>query len=227
MTVTWDTVTIFAGTTLTNGNKKATSAGGTGEMKVRSSIAILSTDKVYFEIDYDSFSSNVGAGICTASFAFTNPPDTYPGDSTDSGAYWSHGHLYQNGFLDMVTSMPLFSASQRLAFAVDGPHGKWYAKRVADTNWNNTVGADPATNTSGVAVPSTGGTSFYVLGYAWPGVVNLYALNSEFTGTVPSGFTALDAGPVSFTPNLINLPNPLPLKLTNFAGAGSMRDRGF
>lgn len=147
-----------------------------------------STGKRYFEVTVDTFAGgNNGIGICQTNGV------TYPNlgaQATDAAMVYPSGNIWIAGSSSGhgLGSVP---SGHVVGIAVDlSAHLIWFKDITAGTNWNGTVGADPATGTSGLTIQSGTFVPAVVFTQFSSAQATYNFGASGFTGSVPSGFAS-------------------------------------
>lgn len=186
---TYDPLKKAAGVTLTNGNMTAERTGGANWQNVQS-VTGKSTGKYYWEWRLDALNgeNNNEPGISDSTFDL----NTYPGETPISiGWQSSNGRRYLNwggGFSNPVYGSPWYTIGDVVGMAVDfDANIGWYSLNGA---WQ--VSGNPAAGTNGFGLP--GGVTWYINGglYSSPMQHTLRTSVSEFSYTMPSGFSIWD-----------------------------------
>lgn len=178
--------------TLSGGDLVVTNTGsGVIEMGARVADALGKTSgKFYFETTLTSWftgGSIAMGGIGTITSLFANIQNNgTTGDvlHTSGGQIWSVGGVGAN--------LGTRANGNVAGFAVDMDNRQFWACVAPSGNWNNDAGADPATNTGGIAIPSGTMVPFVTFGGASTGPGNIVTANfglSSFVRAVPAGFT--------------------------------------
>lgn len=154
-----------------------------------------STGKFYIEGTFTTIvptNLDMGIGFGTTTSTFTGMGG---GSGVTGGIFFQNlGTIYANGTFS-GDSLGSRSSGDVIGVAVDLTNHLIWFKLVSGTpsNWNGTVGADPATGTGGVTIPS--GTYIPFVTFGGSGATNGSVLTvnlgaSAFTGTVPTGYTS-------------------------------------
>ena len=184
-TTTWNPSDKNAAITLSNGNLTYSGANN-ADAGVRS-IASRSSGKYYWELTLDAFQNGVAifAGIASASWGLD-----HMSSSAQSIGWRDNGKVQQDGS-DLAT-IESWSGGTVLGFALDLDNAKiWFRKDGG--NWNNDAGANPATNTNGIAVSGLTGAVYAGgdVGLVGGGATTTITANfgaTAFAQTAPSGF---------------------------------------
>jgi len=189
---TWNPYDKSAGITLSNSNFTAT-ASTSGDMAVRS-FNSFTTGKHYFEVTLGATytGGDTGPGICTAAANI----NTFGVNATLGFIVYPSGNIYYNGSLTGIATGAL-TTNDVLQFAVDLVNKRiWVRINRGGTlfNWNGTVGADPATNTSGFDISAVfGSAAAYPVQAFGPSASGSTSTanfgGSAFASAPPSGFT--------------------------------------
>ncbi len=197
--VTWDPATVAA-VNLSGGNLVGTNTGTTSANQGMHTPFVngKASGKFYHEITFTTAASttgsNYGSGVGREDSTFTS----MGGSSQVGSMVYKSGNMWINNSNSGKT-FGARAAGDVIGVATDIDNGKIYYKVVSGTpsNWNATVGADPATNTGGLALPSIAGghklsifSTFGGIGGVASDVQTLNPGSSPFVGAVPSGFTA-------------------------------------
>lgn len=178
--VTWAPLDIGANVTLSGGNKTATKDTSAGYVSGRAQTARL-TGKHYFEVRLDALPSGDAAiGVANSAESISN----WLGATANSWGYWVSGNRYNSG--SAISGYASFGAGDVIGVAVDLDADKmWWSK---NGTWQG--GGDPAAGTSpgysNVAGDVFPAFSLYAVGCAQ----TIRTALSEFSGSVPSGFSA-------------------------------------
>jgi hypothetical protein len=192
-TAAWDPTTA-ASVTLSGGNLVSSNTSNAAvSVGVRVATAMgKTTGKYYFEQTMTTVTGGLGADAGVGVGTVTSTIAGIAGNAT-AGAltYYQSGATYANGVITGF-SMGAGAAGQTIGVAVDLDNRKVWFRKGAAGLWNNTVGADPATNVGGVTLVAgtivpwqtfgNGGTTGHVM------TTNFGA--SVFVGAAPSGFLA-------------------------------------
>jgi hypothetical protein len=185
--VTFDTGHCGSSMTLSNGNLTATVGASTNGCRAT---ALTTSGKVYYEFHITAApNGNSGLGMGDASAPLNSVPST--------------AHMavcFQSGAMEINSSnpgnCPTWANGSYVYVAVDySAHRIWVANSAAASTWNAGGSANPATGVGGYdisGIDGSGGYGYYE-GQSTNEVVVLNAGASGFNGTVPSGFSALQA----------------------------------
>jgi len=191
---TWNPADKGANVTLSSGNLDALDTGG-GWNTVRSTIS-ESSGLYCFESkivqNNGGGTGGWGIGIANASQATNN----YLGSTANSiGYYPSNGQVYLNG--GVLTTIMGIGAGNFVEACVDYTNKAIWFRQAPGGYWNNSVSADPASNTGGISITSViaGPVAWYP---AWDGGQNKGEALANFgvsplEGSLPSGFSTFDA----------------------------------
>lgn len=186
--VTWNPLDKHSSIVLSGGDKIATKTGTTLQTSVRGTVS-RSSGKYYLEFVPVRGTAAASVGIGTASATLSN----YVGNDANAvGMGVSNGIVRVN--VTSIGTGPTHVDGDIVHLAVDlTAELIWF--RVNNGNWNANGSADPATGVGGFSFATTvdGGAYFPMATVSVAGNSNtLRASASEFTGTVPSGFSAWD-----------------------------------
>jgi len=228
---TWNPFDKAANVTLSGGNYIAT-ASTSGDMAVRANVS-FSTGKHYFEITTGAAYGNAGTGDTGIGIA-TGAANINTVGQTTLGAWliYPSGNIYYNGSVQGI-AIGAVSAGDTVEVAVDLGNKRIWARKNhlgALGNWNGTVGADPATNTSGFDISSlfTSAAAFPTVSFG-PTTTTSMTANfglSAFLNAAPSGFTGW-CGTVSITTwNISDKSANITLSNGNLTGAATSSSNG-
>lgn len=179
------------GWTLSNSNKTAALSTISSGTHFTNITAVALSGKTYWEVDCSAKADNaVGAALGVfrdTSTGFTNSPSA----AIDLGGGFcgvSDG-LYINGTFTSGASGYVYALGDRIGIAFDASTRKiWFRKNGV---WNG----DPAAGTGEAGTVGSGtfypGVDIYTCGGGTrSATANLYPQSSDFTGSIPSGFSA-------------------------------------
>lgn len=191
---TWDSATATA-VTLSGGDLVASNTGTTSANQ-GAHVAFAdakTTGKYYFEVTFTTLTAGgnrgIGVGSTTSTFTGMGGPSALNGGDT---VYAGSGNIYSNG-AGSGKSLGARAAGNVIAVAIDLDNRFIWFRVAPSGDWNNTAGADPATNTGGIGHPAGAMVPFCMFGGASGTAGNVFTANfgdSAFVGTVPSGYTA-------------------------------------
>jgi hypothetical protein len=192
--ITFDPATVTA-TTLSLGNLQATNTGTTSADQGAHTLTSSgkSSGKYYYEMSYTlaTAGANVGVGVGTTASTYTAQ-----GGGAGGMMFSGTGNIYTNSIFS-TKSISGRSTADVVAVAVDITNLKIWFKVAFGSgsggDWNNTVGADPATNTGGLAIPAGTYIPFVVFGGTSGAAGGKWYANfgnTNFILAVPSGFTS-------------------------------------
>jgi len=154
----------------------------------------FSSGKHYFEITIGATytGGDTGPGICTSAANI----NTVGVNATQGFIVYPSGNIYYNGSVQGIATGAI-ATNDVLQFAVDLTNKRiWVRINRGGTlfNWNGTVGADPATNTSGFDISSlftsNAAYPFQAFGPSASGSTSTANFGgSAFASSPPSGFT--------------------------------------
>lgn len=167
--------------TVSGGNLTATHSTTTSNSGVRST-ALKSSGKYYFEA---TFGATNGTNDCVALMTWAATYANIVTNSTNAVTLYAtaNGLIWTNGGDSGKTLGSNIVAGDVIAVAVDLDNAKiWFRNNHGGSigNWNGDPTADPATNTNGVAIPTTAAVS--------PAVG--FGGNSGVTGQIGDNITA-------------------------------------
>lgn len=182
---TWNPSDKTAGVTLSGSNLIGTfSAVGLQQCR---SVDYQVTGKFYWEYTFTNATNNA-CGIARGSVSGLG---TAVATSVGAAFVNSAGSLNVDGA--GVAALGAISNGNVVCFALDLDNRLIWVRLGAAGNWNNTVGANPATLTGGLAIPFGGGVPAYCVmsgNNANPsGAITANFGDSAFTGTAPGGAT--------------------------------------
>jgi hypothetical protein len=173
---TWNPADIGADITLSNGNKTATRASGTGDSSVRGT---LSNTAGYFEVTV-TVAGNPVIGLDIGTLALND----FPGDNPTSVGYASSGAVFNNagsigGTFASYTTGDVIGVCQKADKIYFSKNGTWQN------------GADPSAGTGGITPSGSMTTVFPIIDVSAVGAAGeLNTGGSAFSGTLPTGVAA-------------------------------------
>lgn len=177
----WDsTLTASGQLVYSNSDRTVTATSPSGARYGRALVGKAS-GKWYFKATLTGAATGRGLGIGTSVVGGNT------GGTTGTTRWWWTG---ATAFTDsanqsMSTNLGTADGDYEVAFDLDADL-IWF--KGAGIDWNNTVGADPATGTGGLSIVDVAGATIYPI----VGLPNSNGSLATFiTGTPPSGFTAL------------------------------------
>jgi len=184
----WNTADKSANVTLTNASLTA-SASSASNCAVRGT-ASKATGKYYFEVTSTGTISASGIGLATAA-ANLSTAQTAVGPIVFVNA--TNGIIFLNGgSIGGVTNTPPAASGDVTLIAVDLTLQRIWFRRN-NTLWNNSVPADPATNTGGLDISSVFGAAaaFPLVTFGSTGLNHTANFGaSAFAFAAPAGFTS-------------------------------------
>ena len=177
---------VFSNHNLTVINDYGTSTNTSGAVR---STTNRTSGKYYFEVTADAVTTpgfpEFGVGRSTSSLA----GELNGQATTTSMAGGATGTCFALGAAR--TTQVSMAAGDICQVAVDIDNRTLWFRPKGTGNWNNTGGADPATNTGGFAISATGG--IYVMASCYDGLLSRNQLtfkfgNNTFVYPIPTGF---------------------------------------
>lgn len=182
-TTTWDPSNESSNISLTNSNLTATNSNI--PKSVVKSTSSAASGKKFWKITVNDIDLGAGQrlGVANASAPLDG---TDLGDDANSCGYCADGTVSCNG-TNVGASISTYTTGDVISVAFDIDNGKiWF--KVNSGNWNNDGSADPATNTNGKAVATTG-PFFAALSLRFFGVGASSQMTADFApASPPSGF---------------------------------------
>ena len=168
--------------TLSNGDLTATHSTVSSDAGVRN-IDFWSTGKFYFEIATVVFQSTDWLGILLSTATYAE----FIGNATKGFGVQGTGPIYSNGVSASKDIGDLYPGGQVACFAVDLTANLGWIRRNGG-DWNNTVGADPATGVGGIAIMEGSFSPFFGCFTGSGQVVTFNFGATAYAYSVPSGF---------------------------------------
>jgi hypothetical protein len=167
-----------ANITLSLARLRATGSGAAWS-GIRTRAALPGTGKLYFEIVCVAVGGGFMAGIGTSSETLT-----YPGDTVEGYGAFNLGDFYHDTTSPMGVT---FTTGDVIGIAIDEDAGKlWFSKNDV---WMQSGDPGAGTNEN---FASLSGTFFPMVGLHTAAIADLRTRAEQFTGTIPSGFSAMD-----------------------------------
>jgi hypothetical protein len=189
---TLDPATVTA-VTLSGGNLVATNTGTTSADQGAKVAAVSgkTSGKYYFEVEMTAYGNGVNgsAGVGTTASTYTGMGN---GGTTGDALFLSGGNVWSNGG-NTGTALGPSTPITKFGFTVDLDNRKFWARKGAAGNWNNSGAANPATNVGGITIPAGTMVPFLTFGGSLGTANCVFTANfgaSAFVGAVPSGITA-------------------------------------
>jgi hypothetical protein len=144
--------------------------------------------KYYWETEIDTTDTySAAAGIGNSHAGVANGQGL--GRDANSLGYYIYGGLLFNG--SRIAYWPSYGSGTRICHALDVDHHQYWMRVGPRGNWNNSLGANPATGAGGIVLPASfwaspvgPGVNLYT---PWE-VVTGYFTPQSWIGTPPSGF---------------------------------------
>lgn len=222
---TWDGANKNANVALSGGNLVATQNSATGTWCGVRGTTNYDSGLKYYELTISAYDNTNGhlAGIMDSSQTFAN--GEYVGSTTSSTIHsmgWQIGTgdvYFRGSTLNGTQKGPVGAVNHVIGFAINLNQGMWWVKDMtAGGNWNNNASADPTTGV--LANYLLDNKNIYI---GWSGdrvggasdAVTLNVGATAFTGTLPTGYSAWDAGmtPALMLPARQRMGMPLGLRI--------------
>lgn len=203
MMTTWSTSNKNSHATVSGGDLVATAdTSGIYAPGQSDGATIGSGDKKYWEVTITAQDSGSGSGIGIINNSANFNDNNYLGVSPNSlGYYPGNGAVLCNGTLATIQTG---AATHVVGIAFDFNNAKiWF--RIDGGNWNNSGGADPASNSGGITVGSQfQGANVVKAAYSVIDTTTQASWTANFGATTfahaaPSGFTGFDSNSVPVT----------------------------
>lgn len=188
--VTLETSTLSAHKAiLSNGNLTATNDGSATDCLAFATNSVSGSQKIYFEYTFlNGPGTNAGVGLQDNNTALSG--GFIGGDTHSIAFYPSGGWLYNGANPSGGSGWSGGADGDVVSFAIDFGNAKLFT-RINGGSWD--TGADPASNTGGVAM-SVAGSPLYVVvdcRSVTNSQLNMKFASASWTYSAPSGFTHL------------------------------------